>query len=65
MKIKALVSFAGKLSMVKGEITDCEHEVIFNDLIKAGYVEEVKAAEPKKDTRKNSKAKKVDDIDEN
>lgn len=43
MKIKALCSFAGVVSMAKGEIKDCENMDVVNDLLDSGYVEAVKA----------------------
>jgi len=42
MKIKALVSFSGAFSMHKGEIKECSDNAILQDLLQAGYVEEVK-----------------------
>jgi len=42
MKIKALVSFSGAFSMYKGEIKECSDNAILQDLLQAGYVEEVK-----------------------
>lgn len=42
MKVRALVSFAGTFSMYKGEEKECNNKVILQDLLKAGYVEEVK-----------------------
>lgn len=51
MKIKAKVSFCGVLSMGAGEIRECTDKEILTDLLRAGYVEEVKdepVEEPKK-----------------
>lgn len=42
MKVKALVSFAGQVTMAPGEVRDIKDKVIREDLIRAGYVEEVK-----------------------
>lgn len=39
MKLKALVSFAGKVSMYAGEVKDIKDEFIVKDLIRAGYAE--------------------------
>lgn len=47
MKVRALVSFAGTFSMYKGEEKECNDKVILQDLLKAGYVEEVKATKKK------------------
>ena len=50
MKIKAIVSFSGILSMSAGEIIDCDNAEVVNGLLDAGYVEEVKEAkEPVKE----------------
>lgn len=42
MKVKALVSFAGQVTMAPGEVRDIEDKMICEDLIGAGYVEELK-----------------------
>lgn len=44
---KALKTFAGKLSMHKGEIKDISDPIIVNDLLRAGYIEEIKPAKGK------------------
>lgn len=54
MKIKALVSFSGAFSMYKGEVRDYDNKIILNDLLLAGYVEEVKE-NTKKATKKADK----------
>ena len=41
MKIKALCSFAGAISMVKNEVKDCDASLVVNDLLSCGYVEVV------------------------
>lgn len=51
MKIRALTSFCGALSMAKNEVVDCSDKNIVNDLIQAGYVE---CVEDKKETPKRS-----------
>lgn len=62
MKIEALVSFCGVLSMAKGEIRDYGDMAVVSDLLDAGYVREVeKTAEttenkPKSTTRKAVKS---------
>lgn len=45
MRLKALVSFAGKVSMYAGEVREVVEEHIAKDLIRAGYAEEVKTHE--------------------
>lgn len=42
MKVKAKVSFAGTFSMVSGEVKECRDKSTLKDLLKAGYIEEVK-----------------------
>lgn len=39
MKLKALKSFGGKISMYAGEVRDIVDEFIVKDLLRAGYVE--------------------------
>lgn len=62
MKIEALVSFCGVLSMAKGEIRDYSDMAVVSDLLDAGYVKEVtKSAEsvenkPKATTRRAVKS---------
>lgn len=53
MKVKALVSFAGAFSMYKGEKKECNDKVILQDLLKEGYVEEVKATKNKVKTNED------------
>lgn len=52
MKIKAKVSFAGAFSMVSGQIKECSDKATLKDLLKAGYIEEVKE-DKKKDGEAN------------
>jgi hypothetical protein len=52
-KIRALVSFAGAFGMRKGEIKECSDKATFRDLLRAGYVEEVKE-KPEKDVKSNA-----------
>ncbi|WP_163258587.1 hypothetical protein [Heyndrickxia shackletonii] len=42
MKVKAKVSFAGIITMSKGEEREIQDKQIYQDLIQANYVEEVK-----------------------
>ena len=59
---KAKVSFSGVVSMNVGEVSDIADVNIAKDLLRAGYVEEIKPAEkakPVKDTlNKKPRAKK-------
>lgn len=42
MKIRALVGFAGSISMFKGEVREYNDKVVLSDLLKARYIEEIK-----------------------
>lgn len=46
---KALVSFSGLISMSKGQVKEIKDKEIIKDLLKAGYIEEVKTTKKKKD----------------
>lgn len=61
MKVKAIKSFVGVVSMNVGEIKDIQSDEVVNDLVKAGYVEAVDdkpEAKPKAKTESKPKAKK-------
>lgn len=46
---KALKTFTGQVKMKKGEVRDLKDKAVAKDLLRAGYIEEVKpAAKPKK-----------------
>lgn len=45
MKVKALISFGGLISMGIGEVRDIENEDIVKDLLKADYVKRVGKAD--------------------
>ena len=46
---KALVSFSGLVSMSKGQVKEIKDKAIIDDLINAGYIEEVKPTKKKKE----------------
>lgn len=48
MKVKALVSFSGIVTMNKGEVKEITNKEIYSDLLRAKYVEEIKAKSSKK-----------------
>ena len=50
MLYKALVSFAGNVSMTVGEVKEITDSSIVKDLLKAGYIEAVK--QQKKEVKK-------------
>jgi len=47
MRVKALKSFAGKVTMSFGEVREIKDKVVLKDLLRAGYVEEIKEDEDK------------------
>lgn len=47
MEVRALISFGGQVSMTKGEIKKIS-KTVGEDLVKAGYVEEIPAKPVKK-----------------
>ena len=56
---KALKSFSGLISMAEGEKKDISNDFIINDLVKAGYIEEVKPAKSKETAKKATLKKKL------
>jgi hypothetical protein len=42
LKVKALVSFSGQVTMAIGEVKEIKDKATCKDLLQAGYVEEVK-----------------------
>lgn len=53
MLVRAKESFAGAFSMYKDQILECDNIVALQDLLKAGYIEEV--------TESTAKGGKVND----
>jgi hypothetical protein len=49
---KALITFSGKVSMVKGQVKEINDKEVVEDLLKAGYIEEIKPAKEVKPTKK-------------
>lgn len=60
MKYKARVSFGGKVSMGVGEVKDISDVNIAKDLLKAGYIEEIKPAEKGEKENKETAKEKTD-----
>lgn len=54
MKIRALVSFTGAISMHKDEERECNNKVTLSDLLKAGYIEKVKQEKSGKNESKRN-----------
>lgn len=59
MKIKALTSFCGVLTMAKGQVLEYDNEVVLQDLLQAGYIEPLestpKGAKKNESKQNNSK----------
>ena len=51
---RALTTFVGAISMRKGEVRAIENKAVAADLVRAGYVEKVKAEETKPKKKKNA-----------
>ncbi len=58
MKYKALVSFSGLVSMTMDEVREISDQSIVKDLLKAGYIMEMKAEEQKKTRSRKKKGDK-------
>ena len=54
MQYKALVSFTGLVAMAKGEVREISDLSLAKDLLKAGYIEEVKEKKTRSPKRKES-----------
>ena len=55
MQYKALKTFTGLISMVKGQVQEIKDSAIAKDLLQAGYIAEEKANEIKKEIKNNVK----------
>lgn len=51
MKYKAKITFGGVVSMAEGEVKEVDERTA-KELLKAGYIEEIKPATKKADTKK-------------
>lgn len=56
---KALVSFAGRVSMYKGQVKNLTDKDVIADLLHAGYIEEIEQKKPVRRTTKRT-TKKTD-----
>ena len=45
---RALINFSGSISMVEGEVRDITDPATIKDLVRAGYIEEIKEEKKKK-----------------
>ena len=57
MRVKAINSFGGQISMYSGEVRDIEDKAILDDLISAGYVAKLETAKPKESKKTEGKKK--------
>lgn len=57
---KATKSFSGIVSMKKGDVKDLKDDFIINDLLNAGYIEEVKEEVKKVETKIKEEIKKIE-----
>lgn len=54
---RAKLSFSGKVSMAEGEVKEINDAAVAKDLLRAGYIEEVKPAEKVTTKTKSNKNK--------
>ena len=62
MKLKALKSFAGKVSMYAGEVREIKDQAIVNDLLRAGYAE-IEAQEAVVISKKETTTEKSSEVE--
>lgn len=55
---KALRSFVGTISAGKSQIIEIKDKAVAEDLLKAGYIEEIKEEKPKKVVKKTEAEEK-------
>lgn len=60
MKIKALKSFSGALTMTAGEVREYGKREILDDLMRAGYIEEVRPRKPARKAVNPHEGKRAD-----
>lgn len=58
---KALKSFCGKVSMKKGETKDIDDKNVIEDLLNAGYIEEIKNESKKIVTKAKEEIKNTEE----
>lgn len=59
MKVKALVPFAGVVTMCPGEEKEIEDPQLVRSLLQAGYIEELKSPGAKADDKEEEEAPKA------
>lgn len=60
MAYRAVKTFAGSVTMVKGEVRDIKDEEIAKSLLRAGYIVDLSEKEKIAKRSKSSKTKEVD-----
>ncbi len=65
MMYRALLSFTGKISMAMGDVKEIKDTSIAKDLLKAGYIEEIKEIVPEKVTEKKKSPRRKENKDGN
>lgn len=58
MKYRALISFSGQISMAMGDVAEIADKSIAKDLLKAGYITELRANQKKETKTKKRKGDK-------
>lgn len=58
MKVKATIAFSGTVSMAKGDIKVIPEGAVLDDLLNAGYVEEVKDSDNEPEAKSEGANKK-------
>lgn len=64
MKVKATLSFGGKINMAKGETRDIPDGAVLKDLLRCGYVEPVEVIPPVSDFADDDKDSEEETNDE-
>ena len=59
MKIMALKSFCGALTMTQGEVREYGNETVLSDLLKAGYIREISKEIPAEAPAEQSSKRKA------
>lgn len=57
MRVRALESFAGAVNMAKGAVCEIADRALAEDLIRAGYAEEVPAEDERQEPTRTAKRK--------
>ena len=58
MKIEALKSFCGTLTMAQGDVREYSDETVLSDLLKAGYIRKISEEVPAEQSSRRKAVKK-------